>query len=802
MFSRTSVYHLYMFIVVFLSIALTAQAGFARSVTGRVLDQQTGDPLAGANIVVEGYHIGSSTDLGGVFDIHNVPNSEVRVIVTMIGYGSESFMLDASPNASSDDHYEVNFTLSPSRFELPSVVVTATQTPRFIQDIPVRTEVLTCEMIEQRSASTVYDALEAVPGVRVEQQCQFCNFSVLRMQGLGANHTQVLLDGQPLYSGLASVYGLQQMGTANINRIEVVKGAGSALYGSNAIAGAINIVSQTPQSSGAMVNMEFGEYGARVYQATAQTRFDDIGLYVYAQRNEAGEIDQTGEGNNRDQVYESDGFADRIRTSANNFGFNIFFENFMRPGAQLVVRNQIMNEDRRGGEITDNIFENPFTLGTEGILTDRYSGIVSYSLPTGPGRQVSASAAYTHHERNATNDTFYGDYESVYGEAPPVDIMRPYLAEENLYIVNLSYTHALSSHRVMMGLQYSHNELDESGNYLVLDEEDPLYGTAYTSFAEKQADDYGVYIQDEFAFGPDIEFVAGVRYDYHESEDTFAGSNGVISDGIDPVTYDESSVNPRFALRYSVNDRIRLRASVGTGFRVPYGFSEDLHLCSGSPRVWKPADLKPEESVSFTLSADYSASNFTAGLSVYRTDLSHTINFMESDEQPGYDYKWTNYGNACVMGVEANTQYSPVSNLNLTLDVTCNLNEYDKVREDWIGTPYEDDSRQVSRYPSFETGFSILYSPRNWKISLNGDLTGTMFIDYYSDDEPTEIYETDPYLILNTKVTRSLNESIEWYVGVNNLTDYVQPVKHLDDAAFMFAPVYGRIAYTGFRLTL
>ena len=108
---------------------------------------------------------------------------------------------------------------------------------------------MTSQAITKKNAQNLYEALEGVPGIRVEQQCQFCNFSEVRMQGLGAEHTQVLIDGEPIYSGLAGVYGLQQIGTNDIDRLEVVKGAGSALYGSSAVAGAINIISKEPTSS-------------------------------------------------------------------------------------------------------------------------------------------------------------------------------------------------------------------------------------------------------------------------------------------------------------------------------------------------------------------------------------------------------------------------------------------------------------------------------------------------------------------------------------------------------------------------
>lgn len=103
---------------------------------------------------------------------------------------------------------EAYFELEKDPLELSQVVVTGTRTSHFVKDVPIRTEVLTSQAITKKNAQNLYEALEGVPGIRVEQQCQFCNFSEVRMQGLGAEHTQVLIDGEPVYSGLAGVYGL------------------------------------------------------------------------------------------------------------------------------------------------------------------------------------------------------------------------------------------------------------------------------------------------------------------------------------------------------------------------------------------------------------------------------------------------------------------------------------------------------------------------------------------------------------------------------------------------------------------
>ena len=163
-------------------------------------------------------------DASGHFKLSNLPVGKQVIIATLAGYQQQEKEVDMVNNKGT----EVYFELEKDPLELSQVVVTGTRTSHFVKDVPIRTEVLTSQAITKKNAQNLYEALEGVPGIRVEQQCQFCNFSEVRMQGLGAEHTQVLIDGEPIYSGLAGVYGLQQIGTNDIDRLEVVKGAGSA----------------------------------------------------------------------------------------------------------------------------------------------------------------------------------------------------------------------------------------------------------------------------------------------------------------------------------------------------------------------------------------------------------------------------------------------------------------------------------------------------------------------------------------------------------------------------------------------
>jgi outer membrane receptor for ferrienterochelin and colicins len=169
------------------------------------------------------------------------------------------------------------------------------------------------------------------------------------MQGLGAEHTQVLINGQPMYSGLAGVYGLQQLSTVDIERIEIVKGAGSALYGSSAVAGAINIVTKEPPLTPTTdLDVQFGQYQTNRYRVSSSMKNGkgNIGLNIYAQRLSDDALDETGEGNTKKEVKNKDGISDRVESKLTNAGFDLYLEHPFFTSDRLIIRGKSVFENR------------------------------------------------------------------------------------------------------------------------------------------------------------------------------------------------------------------------------------------------------------------------------------------------------------------------------------------------------------------------------------------------------------------------------------------------------------------------
>jgi outer membrane receptor for ferrienterochelin and colicins len=495
---------------------------------GDVKSAKTLEHIPYSTIMVKGTNIGTTADGTGHYKLANLPVGKCTIVARAIGYKQQ----EKEVVMERDKAVKIFFQLEEDVLSLEQVVVTATRTEHHLKDVPVRTEIISAKTIENKNASNIYQALDGTPGVRVENQCQFCNFTMVRMQGLGAEHTQVLINGQPIYSGLAGVYGLQQMSTVDVDKIEVVKGAGSALYGSGAIAGAINIVTKEPDFiPTTTLVLQLGSHKTNRFDLNSSMRNEkgNIGLNIFAQRYSEGAIDETGPGMTREEVKNKDGISDRVMSNLTNVGFGLYINDAFLKNDQLIIRGKSVFENREGGTMTDDYFRNPLTDGTENITTDRYELSLNYNKPIKTKSEINFSMAFTNHNRNATNDSYLNDYMATHGDSvPDLREMRPYLANEHSLTSTLTFNTRLKKHSFIVGVQGFYDILKESGMYVVVDETSPFLGTSYRSTSNKSAREFGVFVQDEWGITDKFMIVPGIRLDHHHSGEEYVSDQQVF----------------------------------------------------------------------------------------------------------------------------------------------------------------------------------------------------------------------------------------------------------------------------------
>jgi len=280
------------------------------------------------------------------------------------------------------------------RIELDPLVVTGTRSERRLSEVPVRTELVDREEIQKTQSRTVADAIEWTNGIRVENDCQNCNFQQVRMLGLPGNFTQILADGRPSLSSLAAVYGVEQIPTALIQRIEIVKGGGSALYGPGAIAGVINVIPRTPAEDGGYFKYGYDTMGGKpnhLLEGGIDYLKEDgsAGITFFGQSSEINPID-----------INRDGFTDVARREAWSSGFRAFV--VPNSDSKLTFDYLYSNEDRRGGDRLDL----PVTLAeiAEAVQTDLHVGGLRWEQEVNDRFDYEFNLSGTYTQR----DSYYG----------------------------------------------------------------------------------------------------------------------------------------------------------------------------------------------------------------------------------------------------------------------------------------------------------------------------------------------------------------------------------------------------------
>ncbi|MFC1562965.1 TonB-dependent receptor plug domain-containing protein, partial [candidate division KSB1 bacterium] len=444
---------------------------------------------------------------------------------------------------------------------------------------------------------------------------------------------------------------------------------------------------------------------------------------------------------------------------------------------------------------------------SEHIKTVRYETGIGLEKEYIRGQKIDFSYNFIDHNRNATNGAAWDkaidggmvdddinltgegqDYINQYGfnQFRNNWYPKPFIVHEQIHITDLRYSQALmGSHMLLTGLQFRRSDLNQDIN---------------GSLSDKFANDLGIYIQGDFFTAENVELVAGLRYDKHKSEDHLTGGS-----------YSTNTVNPRLALRLSPTNDLAIRATVGTGFRVPYVFSEDLHLCASAPKIFKGADLEPEKSLSFSLGTDLYKADYRLGFNLFRTNIDDKMEFIgaeEGDVPPGFDYQWVNFGKAYTQGVEL--VFAGVTENNL-FDYNFNVSyidaKFDEKRftaEDYPNASWLKDSDRIPRSPNWTGNASLTLKPKSWQFFVGINYTGSMFIDHYpEEDEALLIIEkTDPFFMVNPKISLSATDKLDLFVGAKNLLNVIQKTRDNSDAAYIYAPLYGRIFYTGFNLSV
>lgn len=738
-------------------------AQYDAHLTGHVLDEKTGEHLPFVNVQVKGTNIGTVTDESGHYFLKDLPIGKQTIVFSFVGYET----LELPVTMIEDKTIELKATIREISQQLNSVVVTANRYATKRQEAATIVNVLSPDLFETAAVACVADALNFQPGLRVENSCSNCGKTDLRINGLQGQYTQILMDSRPVFSSMASVYGLEQVPAAMIDRIEVMRGGGSAVYGANAIAGVVNIITKEPVrnfvniASTSSINEHAGYDIHTDLNASVMSENRKIGAYLFASHRTRSAYDR-----------DLDGFSESPKLRATTAGARVFFKT--SAYSKITAEYHHTTDFRRGG---DRIEEEPHTANiAEQLRHNIDAGSLSFDWFSEDNKHfVSAYSAIQHIGR----ESYFGTDRdtAAYGRSKD-------LTSNTGLQYRFSYPCGRMNGDLTVGAEYNYNGLH-----------DRMLG--YNRDIIQKVHVVGGYAQNEWK-NDQWSVLVGARLEKHNL------LRNVV-------------VTPRATFRYTPIEGLVLRAGYSSGYRAPQAYDEDLHVAAVGGNVsliTLDPNLKPEYSHSATLSADWYHQwgkwelNLTAeGFYTYLQD----VFFLRED---GFDaagnvlFTRTNAPGAWVAGFNLEGKVMFGQWFTLQMGYTFQQSRY-TVAQQWskVVAPQKRMLHTPDNY-----GYLLLdvHPVKDFTISVNGKATGSMLVPhlegYIPQDEETK---TPAFWDLGIRLAYDVHlykhYCLEISCGVKNVLDQFQ--KDLDkgvlrDAGYIYGPSVPRTYFIGLALKL
>lgn len=761
----------------FLSLLLSLMAigtAFAQAeltdanVVGHVIDKKTGEHLPYVTIRLTGTTYGTMTDATGHYFLKNVENGKYTIEASCIGYISQQYEVTIK----SDITQEVNFLLVEDVMQLEQIVVTGNKGEVKRRNSSTLVNVLNAKTFDLVSACSLADGLNFQPGVRVENNCQNCGFTQVRINGLDGHYSQVLMNSRPVFSALAGVYGLEQIPANMIDRVEVMRGGGSALFGSSSIGGTINIITKDPIVNSAEVAHTLTSIGMTdaidnntTVNASVTTDNRRLGLMIYGQNRDRASYDHDG-----------DGFTEIGEIKSKTIGARAF----MRPSdnTRLTLEYRATEEFRRGGDQLDKPAHETYI--TEQTDHQIHGGDINFNYWSNNQKvkwNVYASI------QDTKRDSYYGSGmdPNAYGNTHDLVVLGG--AQYTLGIDNLLFMPA----EFMAGAEYNHNYLHD-------------ITLGYDHDHLQKINIFSGFVQNEWR-NDTWGFLVGARIDKHSLVD-----NVIIS--------------PRANIRFNPSKNANFRLSYSTGFRAPQAFDEDFHVAVvGGERVVTvlAENLKEESSHSVSLSSDlyFNIGNVQTNVLVegfYTTlDDVFALRTIGQDALGNEVLERYNGSGATVFGGNLEMRAVFSSHFSLQGGMTLQRSRY-KQAEQWSDNPNVPASKEMFRTPDAYGYFTLNYNPiKPLTLGLTGTFTGPMLMQHY-EGSGTDIdvaERTKSFADVGFKAAYDFKlfdyATLQLNAGVHNIFNSFQDdfdKGELRDSGYMYGPMLPRSAYIGVKINL
>ncbi len=758
-------------ILVLTMLLFCSAAGFSQkktdaNIVGHIVNKETDEHIPYLNVVLKGTTIGTATDATGHYFLKNLPEGDFTLLVSGIGYKTAEKQVTCVANKT----LEINFEIEEDAVQLDGVVVSANRNEVNRTEAPTIVNILSPKLFETTNSVCLSQGLNFQPGIRTETNCQNCGFSQVRINGLDGPYSQILIDSRPIFSALAGIYGLEQIPANMIERVEVVRGGGSALFGSNAIAGTINIITKEPKTNtvtisntSSFINGETPDINTSVNASVVSDDYK-AGVMIFGATRQRNLFD-----------YDGDGFSEIPEIKTKNIGFRAYYRTTNYSKLTLEYHN--LGEFRRGG----NNFDLP---PHEADIAEQ----LEHNINTGSLKYDYFSKDSKHHFSAYTSAQMI-DRKSYYGAQKDPNAYGK--TTDKTFVAGAQYTYSMDRFLFMPA------ELTAGAEYNSDDLNDEM--TGYNRIVDQKIDIESAFLQNEWKTKK-VSILVGARLDKHNLIDN-------------PI------VSPRLNFRYNPWEWINMRASFSTGFRAPQAFDEDLHIdvLNGEAALIQLADdLETEKSQSYNVSVDlyknFGKVKTNLLIEGFYTNLDDVFVLEEigTDSEGNTIKEKRNGSGATVAGINIEGKVVPADKIQLQFGMTFTKSEY-KENEQWSDDPDIAPQKKMFRTPNqygyLTANYQII---KPFSISLSGTYTGSMLVQHYAGyiEKDTEV-ETPDFFDLNLKLTYDfeINTSVKLQIngGVQNIFNSYQDdfdKGEFRDAGYVYGPALPRAFFLGIKATI
>ncbi|CAA0232747.1 TonB-dependent receptor [Tenacibaculum maritimum] len=755
-------------------------------IKGQITDKDGALPFA--SITIKNTSQGVTSDDNGRYSISTKKEGKITITAAFTGYLSERKTIDVS---NKNQEIILNFQLTEHAEILDQVTITGTRTDKRRTNSPVIVNVVNSETLANVQACTLSEGLKFQTGLRVETDCQTCNYTQLRMNGLAGGYSQILINGRPIFSPLTGLYGLEQIPTNMIDRIEVVRGGGSALYGSSAIGGTVNVITKIPKKNNYEVSYTYqNTKGMNDHiitgNATVVNEEKNAGASFFINNRNRGLYDANG-----------DNFSELPELKNNSFGTNIFF--LPTENQKLEINFSKMNEYRYGGEMVDKAPH--LALQSEERTHDVYIGNIDYQINFNDNKSAIityAAAQYT--GRDHYTGIFPDDPTAIqeHLKRPPYGTSETTTFQGGVQL-NHQVENFLNGNAVFtVGSEYVQDD--------VFDEI-----TAYEYKVDQLTKNLGIFFQSDWEITNKLNLLAGIRFDNHQLNTKPTQENI-------PQTVTNNVLSPRISFLFKPFENSQLRATWGTGFRAPQAFDTDLHIAfagGGVSRVQLAQGLKRERSNSYNVSFNYDkpTEHYIYGFTVesFYTQLKDAFFLYPiGEDQFGERFEKRNGDGAVVQGITLETRLNYDQILQLETGFTFQSSLFDTAVKN---SDVLEAKREFLRTPNNYGYATLTYQPsKSFTTAFNYIYTGSMDILHLAgapELPQNDTYITSPSyheLSVKSSYTFNLNQlktGLQIFGGVKNIFDAYQT--NFDsgknrDSNFIYGPSTPRTIFVGLKL--